>query len=389
MPYRPSFPIPEDIHAEPFCLCIQVPNDPTWKQVVAGLLDELNQWYNWQRDEAKSGKDCAQVWRNLYEQIDWTTMSCCCDNPPDIFKYIGTELYRSTDGGATFEPAPLYDYRNNSTYFPKPSELGLDQTRCQAADSVVVTVKEQMVESINNDAAVAGIIAAVVAVLVFFLTAGSSVLITAQIAGLAAAIFGAGVATWKAAFTSDVWDEFRCLIEANMDTDESIDQAGYDALYGSIDGNFTGIVVPTLKGYISAMGLVGINNMMASNVGSTSAICCPACDADNWDVVTYSGVPVGTIISRTGSSITVQGTSHPDFGTPYNAMIQTAGDDICCVVASIELISGTTPLNFGVNCGDPRWPGSSNAGFTIGVSDMNTLFIRGDVAPFVVKITFQ
>lgn len=387
---RPQFPLPEIVHPEKTrCIQIHVPDEPTYIQVLVGLIHQQTQWFNWMRDPEKKGKEVAQVWKKLFNEIDWSDMSCCCpETPPVQYKYIGTVLYRSTDGGTTFEPAPEYDYRNTSTQWPKPSEIGVPSTKCQAADSVVQTFRDQINQQITEDMGATAILGVIAAVLLLFLSAGTSAAISAQVVAVVAAILGAGVTTWQAAFTTEVWDQFRCLIYNNMSDDESIDQTGLDDLYSQLDTTFTGIVVPTLKGYIAAAGLVGINNMMASNSGDPDATCCPDCNADNWDIVTYSGTNVGILVSRTSNTITVQGTGHPDFGTPYNAMIQTMANDICCVPTAIELISGTMPLYFGVECGNPRWPGSPNGPVSVGVSNVNTIYLRGDTDPFVAKITF-
>jgi len=387
MPYRPNFPIPDDIYAEPFCLCIRVPNDPVWKQVVAGLLDELNQWYNWQRDEAKSGKDCAQVWRNLYNEIDWTTMSCCCDNPPDVFKYVDGVLYRSTDGGDTFSPAEDFDIRiNPSVIFPEPpDEEGVDEL-CLAADGMVNLIKEQIGENLTEDMSrytLNELIKNWVETMI-----GTSNPFTALVTIVANQIFALIIGSVIAALTDEVYQLLRCIFFNNMLPDKSFDVTGWESVRSDILDQITGIAGVFLEHLVYLLGSGGLTNLARSMAGVDDSACCPACDADNWNIVTYSGTDVGLIVSRTSNSITVQGTSHPDFGTPYNAMIQSTSDDTCCVASSIELISGTLPLYFGVDCGNARWPGSPNGPFTVGVSNVNTLFVRGDTAPFVVKITF-
>ena len=128
---------------------------------------------------------------------------------------------------------------------------------------------------------------------------------------------------------------------------------------------------------------------MSADGDCSDCDCETTCEADNWNIVNYAGLNVGLIVTRDSSSITLTGEGHPEFGTPYNAMIQTTGDDICCVVFNVELISGTMPLMFGVECGNARWPSSPNAPSSVGVSNMNTIFFRGDVSPFTIKVTFD
>jgi len=210
-----------------------------------------------------------------FEQLSGVLMSgCCCDDQiPVQIKYVGTVMYRSTDGGVTFAPAPEYDYRNTSIRYPKPSEVGLTNDQCQNADSIVVTFKDEINAQVTEDMGAAAILAVIAAVLLALLSEGTTLAISGQIVGVVSAILGAGVTAWQAAFTPTVWNTLRCLIFQNMTDGESIDQAGIDAVYAALDTELTGIVVPTLKGYIAAAGLVGLNNMIASNKGDPDADC--------------------------------------------------------------------------------------------------------------------
>jgi len=359
-------------------------------EILRGIVEPLAWTTRWFSDENDINQTEIQAFR---DDLIRRLMMSCCDG--DVrYKYVGIVLYKSTDGGLTYEPSPGDDYRNTSVEWPKPSELGIDSTKCQAADSVVQTFKTQMVESIADDQAIAGIIGAIAAIIIFFASAGTTALISAQIAALCAAIFAAGVATWKALFTSDIWDQLRCLVFENMVDDESIDQAGIDNLYSQIGSNFSGIVSQILQGYVSVAGLIGINNMMHSNIGDADANCddCDStCNTENWSIKIYNGNPIGSMgLPHTGY-IDVTGTSHPDFPYAYNAMIQTMDADICCVVDSIELLSGSMPIPTIVNCGSALWPDSGTHGSSFPV-EVNTLYLHTDIGitdPFVCRIHFQ
>jgi hypothetical protein len=186
---------------------------------------------------------------------------------------------RSTDGGITWIDSPDYDYRNISLIWQDPEELGVVYTKCQAADSVVSVIYDKIVQAWEEDMAVSGILAVVSAVALAFLTAGTSLAITAVAAGVGAAVIGAGVATAQAAFTEEVLDQLRCFIFNRMDSDSSIDQAGVDGLYTDMD-SFIGVVAPTLKGMIASFGSVGLTNMMRELSGDPDANC-DECD-DIW-----------------------------------------------------------------------------------------------------------
>jgi hypothetical protein len=389
MPDRPPFPIPENLTPDTYCLCIRMPDDPIWKTVIAGLLFQPATWFNWQRDDENSGSVLAKYWRDIYNNIDWSNMSCCCnDVPPLIFRWQGTTYQKSSDGGVTWTDAPEYDYRNISTRNPDPNDLGIEVSKCQAANAIATYFKEKINQQITDDMGAVAILGVIAAALLLFLSEGTSAAITAQVQAVVAGILGVGVTAWQAAFTTTVWSKFQCIIEINMEDDLSFTDAGITGINNQLVSQLTGIVVPSLRGYVNAAGVVGMSNIARSGQGDPDATCCPDCDVDLWHIVVYSSVNIGTITAVGDDWIELTGNSVPDFGTPYNAMIQTSDDNTCCPLYNVELISGTLPAVFGVNCGDGRWPASPNVGLALPVPEpgLNTIYIRGDVANFVVRV---
>lgn len=274
MPDRPNFPIPDELTPDTFCLCLQIPNNEIWKQVFAGLLAQPMYWFNWQRDTAHSGKILSQYWTTLFDQIDWSTMSCCCDQPPAIFRYNDAGVYqRSTDGGATWEDAPGFDYRNTSTTFPPPSALGIDTTKCQNADSAVHVINNDIIQALDDSSTAAQILALIAGVLLAILSAGSLAALTPLITAIGSAIIGAGVAATKAAITEDVLNRLRCNIFNHMVDDSSTDAAGFAGILAQIVVDESGIAETVLYNLVNAAGLVGINNMIRSNKGDPDADC--------------------------------------------------------------------------------------------------------------------
>lgn len=154
MPNRPNFPIPENIHPEMQCIQLCIPNEPTYKSVFAGLIYELTYWYNWQRTDDDSGAQCAAVWKEIYNSIDWSTMSCC-DCPENIYnstnfilnQQIALQL-QSMDTGtvASYAPnAPDTTFSTDSRDSTPEQQASTIATLCLACDNYVrYTLGENM-----------------------------------------------------------------------------------------------------------------------------------------------------------------------------------------------------------------------------------------------------
>jgi len=399
MPNRPNFPVPDDIYADTICIQLNVPNTPQWKQVLGGCLMEMGYWFNWQRTGDDSGSQAAKRWRSLIDEIDWSGMGCCCPEPPPIqYRWSGLTLEVSTDGGVTFNTSTAYDYRQNSARWPKPSEVGLTSTKCQGADSVVAFFRDQINQQIVEDMTAASILGVIAAALAILLSEGTAIAIAAQVQGVVAAILATGVTAFQAAFTTEVYDKLRCLIYCNMDSDESITQAGIDAVYAALDTELTGIVVPTLKGYIAAAGLVGINNMIAGNGGDPDADCSEcecvdSCNVENWH--TIDGHPeYGVFVDYGEDYIEVNCTTVNTDGR-YYLIIKTGSSSQCCQPSEGELVSGAFNLyNAGRNyCGeDPIPTGGIGVPNHIGAPDTfgcSTYLQYVSTTPFVWKLHFD
>jgi hypothetical protein len=162
---------------------------------------------------------------------------------------------------------------------------------------MVVYIKDEMINSIAEDEAISAILGVVGTAILALATAGTFLFFSGLLDAVVAGIFSFGVAAWQAAFTTDVYTKFRCAIYNNMDTDDSIDDAGVNALLSYINSNFTGIVQATLYGYVHAMGRVGCTNAIRSNRGSDAADCsdCDCLDGCTVDW-TFFGVHSDTIV---------------------------------------------------------------------------------------------
>lgn len=394
MPYRPNFPIPEDIYAEPFCLCIQVPNDPTWKQVVAGLLDELNQWYNWQRDEEKSGKDCAQVWRGLYEQIDWTTMSCCCDNPPAMFRYTsdGT-LQRSTDGGTTWTDEPGYDPRNNSTVFPPVEGDEINTKKCIAADGMKNAIKDQVGGQLTDDMTRYTLGQLINDWVNIYIQTSNP--FQALMTIVANQIFALIIAVLRPALTDEVYDTLQCIFYCYMKDDLSFSQSDVDIVRGKITDQISGIAGTFFEHLVYLLGAVGMTNLARSQYSTTGD--CTDCDCPDqcisgWTAgYNYAGsnYPFGSIIDTDADWIIVQSADRGD-GTQTIRITQPPTGWHDCNVFWEQLDGGTIWSK--AFCVSPTAPSYESAttnplmGTPVVANYLE--FLDGTGSPFTMKFTF-
>lgn len=104
---RLRYAIPETIDPPTsICVMVNVPNDLRHIAAFWGQLFALTKWYAWLGDEGHSGKELAEVWRNVYEEA---RASGCMNYILRQSPFDPCELQRSYDEGETWET--LYNAR--------------------------------------------------------------------------------------------------------------------------------------------------------------------------------------------------------------------------------------------------------------------------------------
>ena len=74
----PGFHLPNVVDPpDALCFVVRVPNDTWHIAAFLGTLHDLTNWFNWQRDDAKTGKEAARVWRDI-----WTSLKAQSCNAP-------------------------------------------------------------------------------------------------------------------------------------------------------------------------------------------------------------------------------------------------------------------------------------------------------------------
>jgi len=281
MPDRPSFPVPDDLTPETFCLCLQIPNDPIWKAVISGLLFQPAEWFNWQRDEARSGKTLAQYWRNIYNDIDWSTMSCCCSDPLIQITSDGVILV-STDGGVTYHPAGTEDPRKAAPQLPPPTGDDGDAKRCAAANNVLSQFKAGVSAFsgyFTTTATYFEFATAVAAIIVsFFLGAIAAIpVIVGIILGLMKFIWDEGKDAFDASFNDTVYGQLLCILYDNTPADGIYTDADITAIRARISTDFDVIARDAFTALLNGVSTPGLNTMARTPGGSDAS--CDECDA--------------------------------------------------------------------------------------------------------------
>jgi len=316
----------------------------------------------------------------------------CCGDDDLLFRYDEDgNLESSDDGGATWSPAPQDDIRvNPKVLFPPPVvEEGEDIT-CQAADSAVVLIKEQIGDQLTDDMSrytlnqlINDWTANVVGASGPF--QALAVIITNQ-------IFALLISAVRAALTSDVYDTLRCIFQSHMDSSAFFDGPAWEAVRSDILSQISGIAGVFLEHLVYLIGNGGLSNLARSGAGSPDAFCCPECTIDDWHVWNLDGVDVGLEIARGPNWITVQSVLHPDFGGSIGQIVITTGDSaICCSPLSIEENHGETSevqLRQAV-CGAAIWPAATGVDFVDDSSCTLYAFKTTGAAPFQIKFTFS
>jgi len=207
-------------------------------------------------------------------------MSGCCGDEPTNQRYTADGyLEQSFDGGETWE-RDNSDPRFNSPIFPPLPGADGDDKKCAAAASAAAVIDDDIVQKLEESMTAADILALIALVLLLFLSGGS---LAPLIVGLVSAILATGIEATKAAFTTEVWDTFRCILYCNMADDGSFTEAQWQQVKADIfDQIGTSIAQTFLITTVNAWGPAGLTN--AARSGRVTEADCSDCDCtpDEW-----------------------------------------------------------------------------------------------------------
>ncbi len=407
MPERDYFPLPAVIDPpKTRCICIPVPDDVTYVRIVVGLIHELTQWFNWERNEGHDGKEAAQVWKRVFNEIDWSTMSCCCTDefaPPSGFFRVNSngQMETSSDGGVTWTVNTTQDYRYSSGQFPPlPADVLGDDPRCQSANNVLAYLQSAQEKyndawTLNGD--IGALVTAVLALIqeVGILAGISSLTIAAAgfpyllVLGVAVAAYYLGRSVWDASFSDEFWQEVLCAIYCNIGEDGSISAGQFAVVLSKINDIGFSAARLYIWAFVNAIGAVGLQNA-ARTMSSSEESCedCEPCQTPCGEpFISYYGV--GTIVGSGDDYIEMESEVWSGTGA-QSVALSTFGTMDCCHVDHIETVSGAWTNVAYAACGETvpaEGAGFPHNGLTVACSvALNTILIYSTAGAFRVKI---
>lgn len=339
---RSYLALPDTLEGET-SYCVTIPSGLKNKIVLIDLLTIATQWFNWDRSDGTEGKQAADAWRDSLNLPELEM--CCCPQPTNQRYNEDGELEVSYDGGVTWIVDDSLDDRHSGITAPPLSGEDGAEKACIGASAAVEYIKLNLIDALTTGMTFAELNGAGVALAALLGVTGVGILIAA----FAAAVFIAGVAAVQAAFTSEVWTDFRCILLCHILPDASFSEDGWEGVKSDILTQFTGIVSAVLYNWVNSVGEVGLTNAARSNfVAAGDCDDCGQCEncsnLDNWEVI------YGTILEQSPGYLRMASA----FVSGSNVSVRIANynnvPDECCAV-TYNIISGVVQNQAYYPCG--------------------------------------
>jgi len=268
---RPFLKLPETLEGTQ-SFCITIPGGFDNKKALLDLLQISTYWFSWELSAGTEGKQTADAWRDLLQLPE--LKMCCCPEPTNRRYNSAGQLEVSYDGGLTWVVDNSLDDRFSGAISPPLAGADGAEKRCIAATAGQEFVKANLIDSLSEGMTYAELTSAGVALIAVLGVTGVGLLVGAFVA----AIFLAGVTAVQAAFTSEVWTDFRCILNCRMSDDGSFTMLQWQQVRSDILSTFTGAVSAILYNWVNSVGTVGLTNAVRS--GFAAAGDCDDCDCD-------------------------------------------------------------------------------------------------------------
>ena len=261
-------------------------------------------------------KKSSDEWSLMFDYGECMTNNCCEDTPP-IYRFtIDGILERSTDDGATYEPAPQYDPRRNSPQFPPLAGDDNATKRCLAAAGAAALIKQQVGNELTDDMG-RYTLAELISDWVNTVVNDGGNILEALITLAANQTFAIGIATLRAALTDTVYDTLQCILYCNISNDASFTESRWQAVKSDIADQIGGIASLFLQHLVNVLGAVGLTNLARSG-GATEGDCDECTDCSNeppvyiWDEIAAEPTRIfpdedGIYTANSGTSLAPSG----------------------------------------------------------------------------------
>jgi hypothetical protein len=274
-------------------------------------------------------------------------MSGCCGDE-GLHRFNEDGVYQSSlDGGETWFDDSENDPRNNATYFPPLAGEDGAEKRCEGAANAQEFLKQNLIDELASGLAYAEIYSTIIGIIAILGITGIGVIIGV----VTAAIFVAGVIVVQAAFTSEVWEDLKCILYCHIDDDASYNETQWGDVKNDILSQFTGVVQIILWNWVNALGFVGLTNSARSNMalGADCSDCaCENCsNLNNW-VLVY-----GTILEQSPGYLRIASTDAGSGNQSVRVRNLTSGEMPECCAVTYDIITGVATNQAYYPCGSP------------------------------------
>lgn len=280
-------------------ICISVPCDANHALAFLGQIKALGDWWSWERDDDRRGKDAARAWRGVFEDVNrqlnesgvfsMSGCGCGCDEAT-IYKFTDDgAMLVSTDDGLTWSSPTTQDPRQSGTVFPKPAVTAGATSACQSAVNATNAIKKIMDKYIQNSQLALNVSDASLEIyLLFEVFLGAITALAVLIAQVVIIALSFADDVLTAAFTSDVYDRLKCNLACNTPEDGQHTAQSISDVIEQLAIDETGIAYLILKNTITALGAVGMTN--AGRSGGADGDECETCGCDCVESQNYTAM---------------------------------------------------------------------------------------------------
>lgn len=283
--------------SERISVCVPIPNDLNHLLAFLGQLDMLAYWWTWERDDAKTGTEVAQVWREIVAQVraQLDVGEGCADMAFDVRQnpLLPCKLEKTEDGETWEEFAdlqkcpprmrigdngvPEYSTDDGETWTPidrapippRPVPPEGQSNRCIAAANAVqvyvalyADVQRYFHDEVTILLALGALIALVLAVIGLPLAFGAA--FTAF-----SSLWGALSTLTSDDFNSDVQDELQCILYCHSSEHDGVVTFDYLDIVDELATKWTPIIDVNIWSAINYLTFIiaeeGINRAGAVN----------------------------------------------------------------------------------------------------------------------------